>query len=102
MRHRYYPQLEFTECLGFRGKIDNVVHATQATGEQAVVFMWRKEPKLKFYTAPLESFDFSGFDPTGWSIVLFYNRDGSPGAVRGQRTARPPRKSTRRPSPILR
>ena len=89
LRTCYFPTLGFNHCQVFRGTLGTLPQILQGSGDQAVVVMWRKTDKQKrVYASVVEKLDFASLDPTQWSIVVFYNRDGTPGRV--QNTPQPP------------
>ena len=72
--------MHFKHCQIFRGTMSQLPVTLQGSGDQAIVIMWKKgDNKKRLCAATIESLDFSGFDPSSWSIVLFYNKDGTPG-----------------------
>ena len=82
-----FPSLMFTQCKLMRGKLDTIVEPTGFKGEQLAIIMWQKRDlKKRLYTATCDSFDFSGFDPSPWTMLMFFNLDGSHQAKNGQRS----------------
>ena len=78
LRKFYFPDLHFDNCQVFRGTLSSLPNVLQGSGDQAVVAMWRKnENSKRLHAATIEKFDFDGFDPTGWSIIVYYNLDGT-------------------------
>ena len=82
-----FPNLVYTQCKLMRGKIDKIIEPKGFKGEPLAIVMWQKRDlKKRLYTATCDSFDFSGFDPNPWTMLMFYILDGSIEAKNGQRS----------------
>ena len=81
MRNIYFPQKHFDHCQVFRGVVNSQLSVLQGSGNHAVVVMWKKNDKRKrVFASSIDSFRFEGFDPLMWSIVVYYNMDGTSSA----------------------
>ena len=90
LRQTYYSQHRFTSAAVYRGVYDNQISIIQEHGEQAVVFMWKKNESRKIiHTAILREAEFATLDPSQWSIVILYNEDGGISAGRDQKAPQP-------------
>lgn len=73
-----FPSLEYSQCRLVGGKIADILEPSGARGDQLVIIMWKKRDlRKRLYTAVCDSFDFSGFGPTPWTMLMFFNLDGS-------------------------
>ena len=75
-----------------RGKISvRITEPSGARGDQLVSIMWKKRDlKKRLYTAVCDSFDFTGFDPGPWAMLMFFNADGSAVSRNGQKQGKIP------------
>ena len=75
-----------------RGKMsERIIEPSGARGDQLVIIMWKKRDlKKRLYTAVCDSFDFKGFDPSPWTMLVFFNTDGSAVSRNGQKQCQTP------------
>ena len=91
IRKCYFPDMVFDHCHVFRGVGTPQLSILQKGGDNAVIVMWKKnDNKKRLYASTIESFEFSNFDPREWSIIVYYNRDGTVSAGGSGRPAASP------------
>ena len=68
-----FPNLAYTQCRLMRGKIsERIIEPSGARGDQLVIILWKKRDlKKRLYMAVCDSFDFTGFDPGPWTMLMF-------------------------------
>ena len=83
---KFLSEVVCTHCRLMRGKMSEwITEPSGARGDQLVIIMWKqRDLKKRLYTAVCDSFDFTGFDPTPWTMLMFFNTDGSAVSRNGQ------------------
>ena len=83
IREIYFPNKVFEKCHVFRGVVNQQLSVLQANGSEAVIVMWKKnDSKKRLLAATINFLDFRSFDPEKWSIIVYYNVDGTTGGSR--------------------
>ena len=87
LRERYFPSHVFQCCFLCRGCIIGIPEPSLMHGEHLAIIMWKKrEPYKKLYMATCDSFDFTGFDPLPWTMLIYFNPEETGITQNGQST----------------
>ena len=74
MRKKYLPLHTFECCTILRGTFGKADIQLRGERQQAAVIMWRKnDNKKQIYVSLLATVDFTSFDPSAWSMLVFWN-----------------------------
>ena len=90
LRKTYFPMASFQCCRVYRGVLDDLPSTVAGKPDNAVIFLWRKDGKVKrIFASQIHGMRFGNFNAKPWSIVVMYDVDGTVGNKTGSSSYSP-------------